>query len=134
MILCLAVNYGGRSEIGDAARRLAEDVRAGRVDPDQVDEAMFASYLYTAGMSDPDLLDPHGRRDADQQLPALADLLRRALGHADALARLPRRRPAPGVPRLRGPRTQVRRPALRAPQGWRPPWPMRPDRLDPVEP
>ncbi len=56
MILCLAVNYGGRSEIGDAARRLAEDVRAGRVEPDQVDEAMFASYLYTDGMSDPDLL------------------------------------------------------------------------------
>ena len=56
MVLCLAVNYGGRSEIGDAARRLAEDVRAGRIDPDQVDEAMFASYLYTEGMSDPDLL------------------------------------------------------------------------------
>ena len=56
MILCLAVNYGGRTEIGDAARRLAEDVRAGRLDPDQVDEATFASYLYTAGMSDPDLL------------------------------------------------------------------------------
>ena len=56
MVLCLAVNYGGRSEIGDAARRLAEDVRAGRVDPDQVDEATFASYLYTDGMSDPDLL------------------------------------------------------------------------------
>ena len=56
MVLCLAVNYGGRSEIGDAARRLAEDVRAGRLDPDQVDEAMFASYLYTEGMSDPDLL------------------------------------------------------------------------------
>ena len=56
MILCLAVNYGGRSEIGDAARRLAEDVRAGRLDPDQVDEATFASYLYTDGMSDPDLL------------------------------------------------------------------------------
>jgi undecaprenyl diphosphate synthase len=56
MILCLAVNYGGRSEIGDAARRLAEDVRAGRVEPDQVDEAMIASYLYTDGMSDPDLL------------------------------------------------------------------------------
>ena len=56
MILCLAVNYGGRSEIGDAARRLAEDVRAGRLDPDQVDECVFASYLYTEGMSDPDLL------------------------------------------------------------------------------
>ena len=56
MILCLAVNYGGRCEIADAARRLAEDVRAGRLDPDQVDEEMFAAYLYTAGMSDPDLL------------------------------------------------------------------------------
>jgi undecaprenyl diphosphate synthase len=56
MILCLAVNYGGRSEIGDAARRLAEDVRAGRLDPDQVDETLFANYLYTEGMSDPDLL------------------------------------------------------------------------------
>jgi undecaprenyl diphosphate synthase len=56
MILCLAVNYGGRSEIGDAARRLAQDVRAGRLDPDQVGEDTFASYLYTAGMIDPDLL------------------------------------------------------------------------------
>jgi undecaprenyl diphosphate synthase len=56
MTLCLAVNYGGRSEIGDAARRLAEDVRASRVEPAQVDEAMFASYLFTTGMSDPDLL------------------------------------------------------------------------------
>jgi undecaprenyl diphosphate synthase len=56
MILCLAVNYGGRSEIGDAARRLAEDVRVGRIDPNQVNEATFATYLYTQGMSDPDLL------------------------------------------------------------------------------
>jgi undecaprenyl diphosphate synthase len=56
MILCLAVNYGGRSEIGDAARRLAADVRAGRLDPEQIDEATFATYLYTQGMSDPDLL------------------------------------------------------------------------------
>jgi len=56
MTLCLAVNYGGRTEIGDAARRLAEDVRAGRIEPDQVDESLFASYLYTAGMNDPDLL------------------------------------------------------------------------------
>ena len=56
MILCLAVNYGGRSEISDAARRLADDIRANRVDPAQIDEALFASYLYTDGMSDPDLL------------------------------------------------------------------------------
>jgi undecaprenyl diphosphate synthase len=56
MTLCLAVNYGGRTEISDAARRLAEDVQAGRVETDQVDEALFASYLCTSGMSDPDLL------------------------------------------------------------------------------
>lgn len=56
MTLCLAVNYGGRTEIADAARRLAEDVRAGLLQPEQVDEATFASYLATAGMPDPDLL------------------------------------------------------------------------------
>jgi undecaprenyl diphosphate synthase len=56
MTLCLAVNYGGRTEIAEAARRLAEDVRAGAVAPDQVDESLFASYLGTAGMPDPDLL------------------------------------------------------------------------------
>ncbi len=56
MILCLAVNYGGRTEISDAARRLAEDVRKGRIDPSQVDESVFESYLNTQGMCDPDLL------------------------------------------------------------------------------
>src|SRR3954470_2387221 len=56
MTLCLAVNYGGRTEIADAARQLAEDVRRGIVAPEQVDEARFASYLATAGMPDPDLL------------------------------------------------------------------------------
>jgi undecaprenyl diphosphate synthase len=56
MTLCLAVNYGARTEIADAARRLAEDVRAGALVPEQVDETRFASYLTTAGMPDPDLL------------------------------------------------------------------------------
>ena len=56
MVLCLAVNYGGRTEIADGARRLAEDVRAGRISPDEVDEFRFAGYLSTAGMPDPDLL------------------------------------------------------------------------------
>ena len=56
MTLCLAVNYGGRTEIADAARRLADDVKAGAVDPGTIDEALFASYLNTAGMPDPDLL------------------------------------------------------------------------------
>jgi undecaprenyl diphosphate synthase len=56
MTLCLAINYGARTEIADAARRLAEDVRAGTITPDQVDDNLFASYLATAGMPDPDLL------------------------------------------------------------------------------
>lgn len=56
MVLCLAVNYGGRTEIADGARRLAEDVRAGHVNPADVDESLFETYLSTAGMSDPDLL------------------------------------------------------------------------------
>jgi len=56
MTLCLAINYGGRTELADAARRLARDVRAGRLDPERVDEEVFAAYLYTRGMPDPDLL------------------------------------------------------------------------------
>lgn len=56
MLLCLAVNYGGRTEIADAARQIARDVQAGRLDPEQVDEEAVASYLYTNGMPDPDLL------------------------------------------------------------------------------
>jgi undecaprenyl diphosphate synthase len=56
MVLCLAVNYGGRTEIADAARTLARAVREGRVDPEQINEQLFESYLYTSGMSDPDLL------------------------------------------------------------------------------
>lgn len=54
--LCLAINYGGRQEIADAARRLAERVRAGDLDPASIDEEAFASALLTAGMPDPDLL------------------------------------------------------------------------------
>jgi undecaprenyl diphosphate synthase len=56
MILCLAINYGGRTEIADAARRLAEDVRSGAIAAERVDETTFSSYLTTAGMTDPDLL------------------------------------------------------------------------------
>jgi undecaprenyl diphosphate synthase len=54
--LCLAVNYGARAEIVEAARRLAEDARASRVDPAAIDEEAFAARLDTAGMPDPDLL------------------------------------------------------------------------------
>ena len=54
--LCLAVNYGSRREIADAARRIAQRVRAGDLAPEDVTEATVADALDTAGMSDPDLL------------------------------------------------------------------------------
>ena len=52
MTLCVAFNYGGRAEILDAIRCLL----AKGVSPDEVDEALFASHLYTAGVPDPDLI------------------------------------------------------------------------------
>jgi undecaprenyl diphosphate synthase len=54
--LCLAVNYGSRAEIADAARAIARDVAAGRLKPEEVTEATVASHLYTSGLPDPDLL------------------------------------------------------------------------------
>ncbi|HEV3259829.1 MAG TPA: isoprenyl transferase [Gemmataceae bacterium] len=56
MILCLAINYGGRTELVDAARILAEQVRQGTLDPEDIDETALNDALYTAGMPDPDLL------------------------------------------------------------------------------
>lgn len=56
MTLNLALSYGGRWEIVEAARRLAEAARDGRIDPAAIDEAAVASRLTTAGMPDPDLL------------------------------------------------------------------------------
>jgi len=54
--LCLAINYGSRQELTDAARRLAERVARGELRPDEIDESAFEGALYTAGMPDPDLL------------------------------------------------------------------------------
>ncbi|HKB41439.1 MAG TPA: isoprenyl transferase [Gemmataceae bacterium] len=54
--LCLAINYGGRTELIDAVRSLAQEVRDGRLDPDRIDESHINNALYTAGMPDPDLL------------------------------------------------------------------------------
>jgi undecaprenyl diphosphate synthase len=52
----MALNYGSRQEITLAARRLAADAQAGRLDPETIDEDMFAGRLSTAGVPDPDLL------------------------------------------------------------------------------
>ena len=56
LVLCLAINYGARGEIVDAARRIASAAAAGQLDPADLTEDGFAGFLYTAGMADPDLL------------------------------------------------------------------------------
>jgi undecaprenyl diphosphate synthase len=56
MTLCLAINYGGRTELVDAVRALAERVRRGSLDPDDIDEHVVEEALYTTGMPEPDLL------------------------------------------------------------------------------
>lgn len=52
----IALSYGGRQDIVNAARKLAEDVAAGRCTAESITEASFASCLSTAGIPDPDLM------------------------------------------------------------------------------
>ncbi len=56
MTLVIAFNYGGRAELVDAARGIARDVAAGRLDPERVDERALARHLYLPDVPDPDLL------------------------------------------------------------------------------
>jgi len=56
LCVCLAINYGGRAEVVDAVRRIADDVRDGTLDPAAITEETLAARLYTAGMPEPDLL------------------------------------------------------------------------------
>ncbi|MFB8787846.1 MAG: isoprenyl transferase [Potamolinea sp.] len=52
----VATNYGGRQEILQACRAIASQVQQGKIQPDEIDEAMFSRHLYTANVCDPDLL------------------------------------------------------------------------------
>ena len=55
--LCsICINYGGRAELVHAARRFAEDCRIGLVRPEDLTAEKLSSYLYSAGIPDPDLL------------------------------------------------------------------------------
>lgn len=56
MVLCLAINYGARIEMVDAVRKLAREAKAGKLDPEKIDETAISAALYTSGMADPDLL------------------------------------------------------------------------------
>ena len=56
LVLVVAFNYGGRAEITDAVRRLAQDAVEGRIDPAAIDEAMVSRALYTFDVPDPDII------------------------------------------------------------------------------
>ena len=56
LVLNLAVNYSARTELRDAVARMMQDVRAGTLVPEAIEEETLAAYLTTAGMPDPDLL------------------------------------------------------------------------------
>jgi undecaprenyl diphosphate synthase len=56
LTLTMCVNYGGRAEIADAARALARDVAAGKVNPNRIDERTFARYLYVPEQPEADMV------------------------------------------------------------------------------
>ena len=95
MVLTLALSYGGRQELTRAARRLAAEAAAGELDPETIGEAELAARLYTAGLPEVDLMIRTSGELQGEQLPALADRLRRVLFHRHLLARLPRGRAGP---------------------------------------
>ena len=56
MVLNLALSYGGRDEIVLAAKRMVSDGLTGKITSEEVTKELYASYLYTTGLPDPDLL------------------------------------------------------------------------------
>ena len=56
MLLRLALSYGGRTELADAARSIGREIAAGRIDPDDVDESTLQRFLYDPETPDPDLV------------------------------------------------------------------------------
>ena len=56
LTLTLAISYGGRAEIADAARKIAREVETGTLAPDDVTEDRFHDFLYSPATPDPDLL------------------------------------------------------------------------------
>ena len=56
LFLTLAISYGGRAEITDAARSLAKDAAEGRIDPNMIDENAVRGRMFTSDLPDPDLL------------------------------------------------------------------------------
>ncbi len=55
-VLNIALCYGGRQEIIDAVKKIAEDTAKGKIRVDEINEELFSKYLYTNGLPDPDLI------------------------------------------------------------------------------
>lgn len=56
MVLCLALSYGGKNEILKAVKKIAKEVKEGRISPEDIDEKLFRNFLDTKDIPDPDLL------------------------------------------------------------------------------
>jgi undecaprenyl diphosphate synthase len=56
LTLILALSYGGRTEIIEATRAIAQKVKEGKVDPAEINEQLISQHLYTRNYPDPDLL------------------------------------------------------------------------------
>ena len=55
-VLCLAINYGARTEIVNAVQRIVQEVKEGLLNTEEINEQLISERLYTAGMPDPDLV------------------------------------------------------------------------------
>lgn len=56
MILALALNYSGRAELTDAARKMAQECKNGKLSIDDINEGCISQHLYAPSLADPDLL------------------------------------------------------------------------------
>lgn len=56
LVFNLALNYGGRSEMVGAVRKISRQVEAGELKVEEIDEALISKFLFTSGLPDPDLL------------------------------------------------------------------------------
>ena len=108
MTLTIAVSYSGRLEIVRAAQKMAERVRAGVLQPEDIDEELFETVLMTSHMPDPDLLIRTGRRIPDIEFSVMAVGLYGVVHHRLLLAGLSSTCPVRGYPGLPGPGTAFR--------------------------
>ncbi len=56
LTLVIALNYGSRGEITNAVKRISREVKKGSLRPEEINEKLVSSYLYTSGIPDPDLI------------------------------------------------------------------------------